>query len=201
MPEDKQMQVLSYALRRFMSSGYSTISMDDIARGCGVSKATLYKWYPSKEGLFLACVNFIAADNSQKISAVITDTSLSLVEKLNNFFAPIAQLLSRVTPAALDDIRRSVPEAYKKIDQTRRRLILGNFGMLLDEGKKAGYVRTDVDEMVVAHMVIGTASHIIDPDVLIEFGKTPDRILDAVKSIIIRGCLTESGLKLWNDGK
>jgi AcrR family transcriptional regulator len=182
-----------------MAVGYSNVSMDDISRGCGISKATLYKWFPSKESLILACVDSISDVIGTKMSAIMSDPSLSLMEMLNSFFAPIAALLARVNPAALDDIRRCVPLVYEKIDQTRRRLILRNIGMLLSEGKKAGFVRPDVNEAIVAHIIIGTASHIVNPDILMEFGQTPDRILDTVKNVIIRGCLTENGLKLWND--
>jgi AcrR family transcriptional regulator len=199
MPEDKKQYVLSFALQRFMAVGYSNVSMDDISRGCGISKATLYKWFPSKESLILACVDSISDVIGTKMSAIMSDPSLSLMEMLYSFFAPIAALLARVNPAALDDIRRCVPLVYEKIDQTRRRLILRNIGMLLSEGKKAGFVRPDVNEAIVAHIIIGTASHIVNPDILMEFGQTPDRILDTVKNVIIRGCLTENGLKLWND--
>ena len=53
----------------------------------------------------------------------------------------------------------------------------------------------------VAHFIIGTASHIIDLDILLEFGQTPDRILDSVKSVVVRGCLTEAGLKQFDNRK
>jgi len=201
MAENKKNQVLVYAIKRFMASGYSGVLMDDIARGCGISKATLYMLFPSKQALISACLDHIKSDIGGKISAVTENDSLSLVEKLNQFFSPIAHLLSYVNVAALDDIRRNVPEVYAQIDHMRRELILTNIGALLRQGKQLGYVRPDVDETVVAHIIIGTASHVISPDILAEFGMMPDRILETVKSIIIRGCLTESGIRALDGSK
>lgn len=199
MLENKELKVLSYALKRFMASGYSAVSMDEIARGCGISKATLYILFSSKEALMMACIDFIGREIENKVSAVISDPDLSLAERMDRFFSPVAQLLARVNSAALDDIRRCIPEAFEKIDQMRRRLVLQNIGALIDEGIKTGYVRPDVDKYVVAHIIIGTANHIIDPDILLEFGQTPDRILDSVKSVVVRGCLTEVGLKQFEN--
>ena len=75
MADGKKDQVLSYAVKRFMASGYSGVLMDDIARGCGISKATLYMLFPSKQALISACINFIKSDIGGKVSAVVEDQS------------------------------------------------------------------------------------------------------------------------------
>lgn len=187
---DKRQLVLNFALKSFMESGYSAVSMDDISHGCGISKATLYSLFSSKEDLILACIDTMASEVSDNIARVMDDPSLSAADKLKQFFIPVAEKLSRVSSRALEDIRRNVPEAFEKIERVRRSLIFSNISKLIDEGKKSGYIREDVDPKLVAHILVGVAAHIVDPDVLREFGQTPDRILHSVISIIIRGCLS-----------
>ena len=46
-------QVLDGARQVFMSDGYEGASVDDIARAAGVSKATLYSYFPDKQLLFM----------------------------------------------------------------------------------------------------------------------------------------------------
>lgn len=46
-------QVLEGARQVFMSDGFEGASVDDIARAAGVSKATLYSYFPDKKFLFL----------------------------------------------------------------------------------------------------------------------------------------------------
>src|SRR5512138_3405024 len=48
--------VLRGARRAFLASGFGAVSMDAIAREAGVSKATVYAHYHSKEELFGAVV-------------------------------------------------------------------------------------------------------------------------------------------------
>lgn len=46
-------QVLAGARKVFMADGFEGASVDDIARAAGVSKATLYSYFPDKRQLFM----------------------------------------------------------------------------------------------------------------------------------------------------
>lgn len=50
----KVAQVLKGAQEVFMSEGFEGANVDDIAKTAGVSKATLYSYYPDKRALFAA---------------------------------------------------------------------------------------------------------------------------------------------------
>jgi len=52
----KARQIVDAARRVFMAQGYGAASMDAIAREAGVSKATVYAYFPSKEALFAAII-------------------------------------------------------------------------------------------------------------------------------------------------
>ena len=44
--------VLKTAIQLFLDRGYAVVSIDDIARDCGVTKATVYYYFSSKTKLF-----------------------------------------------------------------------------------------------------------------------------------------------------
>ncbi len=48
----KRRQVVDAAEILFLAQGYGAVSMDQVARKAGVSKATLYAYFPSKDALF-----------------------------------------------------------------------------------------------------------------------------------------------------
>ncbi|MFG3049953.1 TetR/AcrR family transcriptional regulator [Kitasatospora sp. NPDC048239] len=52
----KRQAIIDSALAEFLAEGYSAASMDAITSGSGVSKATIYKHFGSKERLFLAVI-------------------------------------------------------------------------------------------------------------------------------------------------
>jgi TetR/AcrR family transcriptional repressor of mexJK operon len=59
----KRLLVLRAAESLFLSQGYGAVSMDAVARAAGVSKATLYAHFPSKDVLFATIVADKGEDN------------------------------------------------------------------------------------------------------------------------------------------
>ena len=51
---NRERQILDAALKVFAAMGYSGCTMDAVATGAGVTKPTLYSYFPSKESLFQA---------------------------------------------------------------------------------------------------------------------------------------------------
>lgn len=58
-------QVIDGARAVFMREGYEGASVDEIARDAGVSKATLYSYFPDKQHLFMAVLSAECAHQSE----------------------------------------------------------------------------------------------------------------------------------------
>lgn len=66
----KYEQVLAGARQVFMEDGFEGASVDDIARVAGVSKATLYKYFPDKRILFME----VAHVECQRLARSVLDS-------------------------------------------------------------------------------------------------------------------------------
>src|ERR1700761_435768 len=64
----KRRQILDGARRVFLADGFDGASMNDIAKVAGVSKGTLYVYFPSKEALFAA---LIREDRKQQVERFV----------------------------------------------------------------------------------------------------------------------------------
>lgn len=53
---ERMKRVIEAASQQFLEQGYDRASMDAVALASGVSKMTLYNYFPSKDALFEACV-------------------------------------------------------------------------------------------------------------------------------------------------
>ncbi len=53
-PAERRQQIISLAASLFDQGGYSSTTMDDIAREVGVAKPTLYHYFPSKDDILHA---------------------------------------------------------------------------------------------------------------------------------------------------
>ncbi|MGH7117432.1 MAG: TetR/AcrR family transcriptional regulator, partial [Acetobacteraceae bacterium] len=77
----KQRNIADAATRLFMAQGYAEVSMDAIARAAGVSKATLYAYFASKERLFASLVGE-ACTRSGPGSPTLSDNAADVRETL-----------------------------------------------------------------------------------------------------------------------
>lgn len=68
--DPRKTAILRCARKPFMSSGYAATRVEPIAREAGVSTATLYAYYPSKEDLFAAVIQDAADDFERQMSKV-----------------------------------------------------------------------------------------------------------------------------------
>lgn len=86
----KARQILDGARRVFLAQGFDAASMNDIAREAGVSKGTIYSYFPSKDALFAA---LIREDKRQQAE------QLSIYDDLDG---PIEEALPRLGFALMD---------------------------------------------------------------------------------------------------
>ena len=103
--ERKQVTIVQAALALFLEQGYAATSMDAVASWAGVTKQTVYRYYPSKEELFTAVMEKIRAD--EPAPYVFGDADLDT--ELSNFGRDL--LAFHLTPAALGVYKMMLSEA------------------------------------------------------------------------------------------
>ncbi|NUS42730.1 MAG: TetR/AcrR family transcriptional regulator [Mycobacteriaceae bacterium] len=65
----RRAQILAAARRRFAANGFHMTSMDDVIAEAGLSAGALYRYFPSKNALILAC----AEDALDTVTSVVTE--------------------------------------------------------------------------------------------------------------------------------
>jgi len=91
--DSKIRQILDGARQIFLADGFDGASMNDIARAAGVSKGTLYVYFPSKSGLFEALIRYDRAQQAEQLfqfgredddfAQVLTRIGLGLLRNLS----------------------------------------------------------------------------------------------------------------------
>lgn len=75
-------KIIYDAKKLFMQRGYSAISISHIVEAVGVTKPTLYYYFPDKEHLYTAVLTSMIETGSPHFSCVLDDPNLSLAKKL-----------------------------------------------------------------------------------------------------------------------
>ncbi|WP_445479106.1 TetR/AcrR family transcriptional regulator [Lysinibacillus irui] len=96
--------VLETATMLFIKEGYKNVSMDDVAKACKVTKATIYYYYPTKGELYTSAL--IAMMDRIKLSI------LQILEQPKPFKERLEQLVEIHLSATIDiDMKNFMKEA------------------------------------------------------------------------------------------
>jgi AcrR family transcriptional regulator len=151
----KRATILEAASRIFATRVYHLVTMDEVARAARVGKGTLYRYFPSKEDLYLAIVDeafgvLIARLESERAAAASPVTTLRrMIEAVVETFAghlPSFRLIHRAEGRLF--LRK------KEVIRARRARIADLLGETLDRGAEAGVFRK-VDRALAPSMLIG----------------------------------------------
>jgi AcrR family transcriptional regulator len=105
LPEERPNQILSAALAVFGERGLAAARLDDIAKRAGLSKGTIYLYFPNKEELFREVVRHTVISQLEEGERMVSETATSATETLTEFmqrywafirssqFAPIFRLI------------------------------------------------------------------------------------------------------------
>lgn len=149
--ERTRQAIVTAAIARFVSDGFQRTSMADIARDVGVSPSAVYRYYPTKEALFIAAVDEDTAGMVDVVRSTafagptpsLTATLARLRSELDSAVAehPLAaRALTGAEPMSPDRIM-----ALPHLAALRADLI-----SLLENGQADGTVRRDVAAKTLA---------------------------------------------------
>src|SRR6476661_3924562 len=85
LPEERPRQILEAALEVFAERGLSDARLEDIAKRAGVSKGTIYLYFPNKEELFREMVRDIVVGQLEIAERMVNESTASATETLVAF--------------------------------------------------------------------------------------------------------------------
>lgn len=86
----RQEEILEVATKIFASDGYQNADLQEVADELGVAKGTLYRYFPSKQELFLACVDHGRNRLGEQVMASLglsTDPLQTIADAIRAFFS------------------------------------------------------------------------------------------------------------------
>lgn len=112
----KREQILSGAKKVFLREGFAATSTDVIAREAGVSKRTLYAYYPSKEELFENVLRELTIENPQtRVLEAVRQVDPKNREELRQMLVQLAKKLisTMMDPDYLALLRTIIADSHR----------------------------------------------------------------------------------------
>ncbi len=151
----KRATILEAASRIFATRVYHLVTMDEVARAARVGKGTLYRYFPSKEDLYLAIVDEAFGVLIARLEAERAGGGPPAVT-LQRMIDAIAETFAEHLPS-FRLIHRGEGRLFlrkKEVMRTRRAHIARIVAEVLDRGVAAGAFRK-VDPVLAPSMLIG----------------------------------------------
>jgi AcrR family transcriptional regulator len=195
MPEvaDKQ-RIVDVASKQFMESGISKVTLDEVAAELGMSKKTMYKFFPSKEDLLKTIVHTMMNGVRLRVEAVI-NTDKPFVEKAPELLAIIGHQISIMSKQFLFDLQRFTPQLWKEIDDFRRQRILTTVRKMFIQAQEEGVFRKDLDIELFILVFTSSVQGIVNPQTLSQQSFSAQEALHGIFRIIFEGAMTEEARK------
>jgi AcrR family transcriptional regulator len=156
LPEERPGQILTAALAVFGEHGLAASRLEDIAKRAGLSKGTIYLYFPNKEELFREVVRRTVVTQLEEGERMVSEKSTSATDTLTEFmrrywtfirssqFAPIFRLIH----AEIHNFPDLASFYAEEVVSRGQRLIMG----IISRGIESGEFR-DVDPGVAARML------------------------------------------------
>ncbi|TDB73284.1 TetR/AcrR family transcriptional regulator [Micromonospora sp. KC721] len=154
--ESSRRAILDAALRLCAEVGYGRLTVEAIAARAGVSKKTIYRWWPSKGSVILEAVDDVATTVAE-----YPDTG-DIAADLHNQLAAVIDLLTPPDRSPVVGlIAESLHDAHLAQD-LRERLIrprIAQFKERMRQAQLSGQVAADADLDLAVDLVYGPLYH------------------------------------------
>jgi AcrR family transcriptional regulator len=157
-------QIMNAAIEELSRKGYNAASVSDICREAGVSKGAFYHHFPSKQALFLAIMqDWLRGIDTQLFAKRIPEKSVpQSIQDMGSTLGVIFQAASGQLPMFMEFmVQASRDEEVWKAVIAPYRQYQKSFSGLINEGKKEGSFRADVDVEEAAWVLISLAVGIL----------------------------------------
>ncbi|WP_168119034.1 TetR/AcrR family transcriptional regulator [Paenibacillus sp. HB172176] len=143
-------QILRTAAYLFMEHGFEKVSLDTVAKACGVTKASVYYYYNNKSVLFTEALLFVlkmAHDQTAKIlegPGKLRDRVLEVsIRHMKNAHVEFETMMREASPGLTEEQIVKIREA----EQALHRLLAHTFQAAMDSGEIA-----ECDPTLLAHV-------------------------------------------------
>lgn len=148
--------ILTAAAELFAGRDYASVQVEEVAKRAGVGKATLYRYFPSKEELYLESLERALGGLEHKLNAELAPQQVSASVRLSAMVSALVGTLSEQlqTLKLLGGDQSDLADRTRRILRRRSQRTATAFQQVLADGMESGEFRK-IDLEIVPLLIIG----------------------------------------------
>jgi AcrR family transcriptional regulator len=156
--EERPGDIIAAALQIFAEKGFAGARVEEIAARAGLSKGSVYLYFPTKEALFRAVVRDALVPDIEKLRTALLALDLPFPDLLRSFLPRLAQIVANVPIGAVAKMvigeSRNFPELARVWHDEVVLKGIGLLGDLVERAQGRGEVRPG-DPRIHAFSIMG----------------------------------------------
>ena len=136
--------IVKRALNDFMQYGFKTFTMDDLANKMGMSKKTLYEYFPSKSDLVEATLDY-ALEMSCKNADTFVQGEGSVIENVYRNQKKVQEVFNINSDRPIWELQKYYPKTYERMKSEFAKTDALFIDKLLEKGWQEGLFRKDIN--------------------------------------------------------
>ncbi|RZK29213.1 MAG: TetR/AcrR family transcriptional regulator [Hymenobacter sp.] len=190
---DGRHRILAVAQRITFSRGLSALRMSDLADELGMSKNTLYAYYPSKEAMLVAMMDAHHHHYNTLFLAVLQDRASSFLDRLQQTMRLGWEINGEMSAEVMQDFQRHAPGLLYDFEQRKATAVQTYFRQLLAEGQRLGLLREPVSLPIVADILMNAITYHLTPGNLQGREYSVPEAFTTYYQLLFAGLLNETG--------
>jgi AcrR family transcriptional regulator len=146
--------ILHTAAEMFLSKGFKSVTMDDIATEMGISKKTIYAQYANKTELVKCCADYIFEQISSTIEACLNKRE-NPIQELFSIRKSVNDLLKDESSSPQYQMNKYYPKIYKDLMGRQYSEMINSVICNLERGVQQGLYRKDINIPFIARLYFG----------------------------------------------
>tara|TARA_B110000977_G_scaffold197474_1_gene280077 strand:+ start:1358 stop:1960 length:603 start_codon:yes stop_codon:yes gene_type:complete len=160
---DKSIRIIKGALDVFLTEGVKSVNMDDISVSLGISKKTLYQHVTNKGDLIEKAFKLYQSKILNTINS-IQEKKENAIDELFHIDEQVCQILKNRPPRLISNLKKHYPSVWAILDDIRKKHLYSCMSQNIKNGKEQHVYRKDVNEDIIAKLIINTADALVDED-------------------------------------
>lgn len=189
--------IITEACKLLSRIGPQSMTMDIVARNCGISKRTLYETFPDKRTLIKECIDVDQRRQDAEVRAIF-DSSLNCYDALFKVYLRVRTRLQETSVNFYDEIRRLYPEIFAQQQEQEKNFVMG-LSKVLRKAQEEGHVIKEVNTDIAAFLFLSTMRNLHRSDRLRDYGFNDIQVFDGAFVNFLRGIATLEGVKYIDD--
>lgn len=190
---DNKQLIINRAHKLLLEIGPTSMTMDTVARACGMSKRTLYEIFPDKKTLVMECIA-VETEMHNKEAHDIFQKASNCFEALFEIYKSTRQHLDKRSQAFIDDVKRLYPEITEHHKQNEK-LFISQLSNVLSKAQDEGMVMNKINTDVAAFLFLSQMRSLHKNPSIEAMGFDHVHVYDAAFINFMRGIATIEGIE------